>query len=50
MKNKTGKQLSAVAVSPTNKDWSETLEGDMYSSFVQHVDGVFQEAVINCYG
>jgi hypothetical protein len=43
------------AVSPMNLDFSDVycsliVEGDEYNAFVQHVDGIFCQAVVDCYG
>jgi hypothetical protein len=45
----------ALTVSPTKDDHSDmycslTAEGDVINLFVQHVDGIFCQAVVGCYG
>ena len=45
----------AATVSPTHEDLSPlycslTPDGDVFKFFIQHVDGVFENAVVDCYG
>jgi hypothetical protein len=48
-------KLLATTVGPTTEDYSEvygslTADGDVFKYFVQHVEGVFEKAVVDCYG
>ena len=51
----TATKRLAPTVSRTNEDFSNmycslTTNGDVFNLLVQHVDGIFCQAVVNCYG
>jgi hypothetical protein len=53
--NNSGKPSTPFPVTPVVTDWNDTfkclhLDVDVYTSFIQHVDGVFRQAVTDCYG